>query len=459
MPFLSGDVPRFVQPFCPQTVVRPLFFLRSNAAPPGIPMSSTAAPNPSAPNRTSKFDAHLTVTLVIICQSFQSLAIGGIALFLPLIREDLQMSFSQGGMLSAAATITYALGQIPAGFLADRYGPKRLFFIGLLGCLALSFNFAWVQSFEGALVNQLFSGAFRALLFTPGLVLITSWFPPDRKATAMGLFVIGGMSGNVFLSLAGPILVQPMGWRVLFMIFSICGIVVAMLYHTMGKEKVRIVPKKEVRMSDAFGLFRHPIMWICGALQFIRFGVVTSFNFWLPSLLVADRGMTLTEAGWTMAMAAALTGPSNALGGYVSDRMKNPPLVIGASIAILGCTAALLVTVTWTPLMLLVIAVNAVFLQFYFGPLFSVPVEVLGSRVTGMSAGVSNLYANVGALVFAVSLGVIKDRSGSFAWGFWGITFFCAIGVMLSFVLARMRRAALADTTSATAISAGRSKP
>ena len=109
--------------------------------------------------------------------------------------------------------------------------------------------------------------------------------------------------------------------------------------------------------------------------------------------------------------------------------------------------------------MLLVIAVNAVFLQFYFGPLFSVPVEVLGSRVTGMSAGVSNLYANVGALVFAVSLGVIKDRSGSFAWGFWGITFFCAIGVMLSFVLARMRRAALADTTSATAISAGRSKP
>ncbi len=399
---------------------------------------------PAAAHPTAKHDAPLTVTLVIICQSFQSLAIGGIALFLPLIREDLQMSFSQGGMLSAAATLTYALGQIPAGYLADRYGPKRLFLTGLLACLALSFNLAWVESFEGALLNQLCSGAFRALLFSPGLVLITSWFPPNRRAPAMGLFVIGGMSGSVFLSLVGPLLVEPLGWRVLFMIFAIAGIVVATLYHTLGKENLRSAAKQDVKMSDAFKLFRHPIMWICGALQFIRFGVVTSFNFWLPSLLVADRGMSLVEAGWIMAMSAALIGPSNALGGYVSDRLRNPPLVIGASIAILGCTAAALVSVTWTPLMLLVIAVNAVFLQFYFGPLFHVPVEILGSRVTGMSAGVSNLFANVGALVFALSLGVVKDKSGTFNWGFWGIAAFCAVGVVLSLVLARMRHAALA---------------
>ncbi len=417
-------------------------------------MSTPAAANPNA-----KYDAPLTVTLVIICQSFQSLAVGGIALFLPLIREDLQMSFSQGGMLSAAATITYALGQIPAGLLADHYGPKRLFFIGLLGCLALSFSLALVESFEGALINQLFTGVFRALLFAPGLVLITSWFPPHRRAMAMGLFVIGGMSGNVFLSLAGPILVEPLGWRVLFMIFAIAGIIVATLYHVYGKEKVRTGPKQNLKMSDAFTLFRYPIIWVCGALQFIRFGVVTSFNFWLPSLLVADRGMTLVEAGWTMAMAAALTGPSNALGGYVSDRLKNPPLVIGASIAILGCTAVLLVTVTSTPLMLLVIAVTAIFLQFYFGPLFHVPVEILGSRVTGLSSGVSNLFANVGALVFAVSLGVIRDKAGSFAWGFIGIAVFCAIGVALAFLLARMRRENLAAMALAAPSDAAPAKP
>ena len=108
-----------------------------------------------------------------------------------------------------------------------------------IGSLALSFVLAFIHNFEMVLLNQLLAGCFRALLFAPGLVLIASWFPPHRKATAMGIFVIGGMSGNVFLSLVGPILVQPLGWRVLFMIFAISGIIIAALYHVFGKEKAR----------------------------------------------------------------------------------------------------------------------------------------------------------------------------------------------------------------------------
>lgn len=51
-------------------------------------------------------DATTTVTLVIICQVFHTLTYAGLALFLPLIREDLQISFSEAGILSAAATLT-----------------------------------------------------------------------------------------------------------------------------------------------------------------------------------------------------------------------------------------------------------------------------------------------------------------------------------------------------------------
>ena len=57
-----------------------------------------------------------------------------------------------------------ALGQIPAGVLADRFGPKRLFFIGILGSTLLSFNFGMLQTYSGAIVNQIASGAFRAAL-------------------------------------------------------------------------------------------------------------------------------------------------------------------------------------------------------------------------------------------------------------------------------------------------------
>ncbi|HEX9194367.1 MAG TPA: MFS transporter [Burkholderiales bacterium] len=393
-------------------------------------------------------DAAVTVTLVVFCQGFNMLSLGGIALFLPLIREDLQMTFAQAGMLSAAATFTYALGQIPAGFLADRFGPKRLFFVGVLGSTLLSLNFGLIGSYPAALANQIVSGAFRALIFAPGLTLVASWFPPDRKATAMGVYVIGGVSGNILLSLIGPFLVGRYGWRPPFIAFAALGVCVAFMYFALGKEKPAAGPRHPVGTPDAFQLVRYPIMWICAGIQFIRFGVATSFNFWLPSLLVADRGLTLQAAGFITAMGFALAGPSNALGGYASDRLRNPPLVIGGSLAVLACTSALLVVVESVPALVLVVAVNSIFLQFYFGPLFYVPVEVLGPRVAGISAGFSNMFANLGALTFAYALGVVKDTAGAFKWGFLATSAVCVIGVVLAAVLARVRRKALAPANA-----------
>ncbi|MBI3370235.1 MAG: MFS transporter [Betaproteobacteria bacterium] len=381
----------------------------------------------------------------MVCQGFQALSMGAISLFLPLIREDLQISFSQAGLLSVAATLTYALGQIPAGYLSDRFGPKRLFFIGILGSMLLSLLVGMVETFWLVLVFLAVSGVFRALLFVPGLALISSWFPPERRATALGLYTVGSFGGNIFLSLVGPSLANHFGWRVPFILFAVAGAFAAFLYLAFSREKPRPGPRQKVGMLDAFQLFRYKIMWICGAIQFVRLGAVMGFNFWLPSLLVADRGMTLQAAGLVTGMCAALTMFSNTLGGYVSDRLKNPPLVIGGSLAILACTSVLLVLVEPIPALLVAVAVNSIFMQFYFGPLFVVPIEVLGQRVAGMSTGFSNFFANVGALVFAFALGVVKDRAGSFTWGFIGIGVACIIGVLLTIALARMRYVALRE--------------
>jgi len=387
--------------------------------------------------------AAVTVTLVVICQGFNMLTVGGIALFLPLIREDFGMSFSQAGLLSAVSTFTYALGQIPAGLLADRFGPKRLFFLGILGSTLLAFNFGTLQTYPGAVANQIASGAFRALIFAPGLTLVASWFPPDRKATAMGVYVIGGVSGNILLSLVGPFLAIRYGWRPTFMGFALLGVSMAFVYLLVGKEKPAAGPRHPVGLFEVFQLFRYPIMWVCAGIQFIRFAVTTSFNFWLPSLLVSDRGLSLEVAGLITAMGALLTAVANPLGGYVSDRLRNPPLVIGVSLAVLALTSGLLVVVESIPVLVAVIALNSVFLQFYFGPLFSVPLDVLGPRVAGMSAGFGNMFANLGALTFAYALGVVKDSLGAFKWGFIATGAVCVVGIGLAFALARLRRASV----------------
>jgi sugar phosphate permease len=391
-----------------------------------------------------------TVALVVFCQVVHGLTFSAIPLLLPLIRKDLQISFTQAGMLSAAVTLTYALGQIPAGYLSDRFGPKRLFFIGLLGWSSLSLCFGLIHVFWLAMLTQLLAGVFRALLFAPGLALLASWFPPERRATAMSLYMLGGFAGTIVLSLGGPLLTALYGWRAAFISFAALGVATAFVYKAIAKEKPRTLPLQHLALSDIFQLFRYPIMWVCSGLQFVRFSVVTAFNFWLPSLLVADRGLSVQAAGLVMAMSAAFTAPSNTLGGYVSDRLKNPPLVIGGALTILACTSTLLVVVESIPLLLLVIAVNSVFLQFYFGPLFFVPVEVLGQRTAGTATGFSNLFANVGGFLTAYALGVVRDRAGTFTWGFIGISALCLTGVALSVVLARMRKRTLAAHANKT---------
>lgn len=391
-----------------------------------------------------------SVTLVVLCQIFHTLTFSGIALLLPLIREDLQISFSQAGMLAVAVTLTYGIGQIPAGYLSDRFGPKRLFFIGLIGWSVLSLSLGLVHSFWLAVLNQFAAGAFRALLFAPGLSLLAAWFPPERRATAISLYMVGGFAGTVVLSLVGPLLANYLGWRPTFIGFAIIGIASALVFRALATEKARTHTGSHMSMLEALQLFQHRILWICSAIQFVRFSVVTSFNFWLPSLLVADRGFSLPAAGLVTAMSAAFTAPSNALGGYVSDRLKNPPLVIGGSLAVLACTSTLLVVVESVPALLLVIAVGSVFLQFYFGPLFYVPMEVLGQRTAGMTTGFSNLFANIGGLLTAYTLGMVRDNAGAFTWGFVGISALCLVGVALSVILARMRNRALAARTQAS---------
>ncbi|MFQ5879277.1 MAG: MFS transporter, partial [Dehalococcoidia bacterium] len=341
-------------------------------------------------------DRGVTVWLVILCLGFQAISFGGIGLFLPEIREDLDISFTEAGSLSAAVTLVYALMQIPVGYWTDRFGPKRLFLVGMVGTNILTLAFGFVDTYWQALANQAVSGLFRALVFLPGLMLVASWFPPDRRATAMGLFMAGVFSSSFLLSIAGPFAVEEFGWRPLFVTLSAAGLVASFVYFRFAKERPRSAGQQQVSIVEALKLFRYRIMWTVAAIQYVRLAVFTGILFWLPTLLVEEKGQSLQIAGLVLALRWALTAPSNFVGGYISDRLRNPPLVIGVSLVMLAITTLLFVNVDDIALLILVIAVNAVFVQLYLGPLFAVPVEILGPRTAGVASGFSNFFANMG---------------------------------------------------------------
>jgi nitrate/nitrite transporter NarK len=324
-----------------------------------------------------------------------------------------------------------------------------MFCIGILGSTLLALTFGLVANYWQALVNQMLSGFFRSLLFTPGMALLTGWFPPNRRATAIGLYLIGGYSGSVIFNLVGPLLVARFDWRFSFISIASVGIIAILFLIRFGKDAPLTGERRKGNMLEALQLFRHKVMWVCGGIQYVRFGVVQGITYWLPSLLINEKGLSLQSAGIIIALQVVLMSPSNIIGGYISDRLKNPILVIAVSLGVLGITTGLLITANNMILLVALIFINAIFLQMYFGPLFSIPVEILGVSKAGISIGFSNLFANVGGFSAAYLLGALKDRFGEFKPGFLAICGACFLGLALTLILARMRRKTLGPIASA----------
>jgi predicted MFS family arabinose efflux permease len=374
------------------------------------------------------------ITLLVVCQSTIGLIFGGIGLFLPLIRSDLGLSFTEAGTLAAASNLTYALMQVPSGYLADRFTPRRLFVIGLVGMNLLAALFAVLESYPLLLIDQALAGFFRALVFTPGMLLMTELFPPGRRATAMGLYVVGGFSSNILLSAVGPLLVGPLGWRLLFVLFAGSGLLALALYRVLAGPAPERPATTPVRFAELPGLVRQRIVQLTGVIQFTRLAVAQGFTFWLPTYLVVDRGQSLAAAGLVAALASAISAPVNYLGGYLSDRINRPLLVIGGSLAVLTVGLSLL---TYAPGMLGVLGVVAlisVAIQVYFGPLFALPLQVLGDRSAGLISGFGNFCANLGSFAFVYALGAVKDATGSFRAGFLSLAVLCVVALIATWL-------------------------
>jgi predicted MFS family arabinose efflux permease len=380
------------------------------------------------------------ITLLVVCQSSIGLIFGGIALFLPLIRTDLGLTFTDAGTLAAASSLTYALMQVPSGYLADRFTPRRLFLIGLLGTNVMAALFAVLESFPLLLIDQALAGFFRALVFTPGMLLMTELFPPGRRATAMGLYVVGGFSSNILLSAIGPVLVGPLGWRPLFLMFAVFGLLALALYRHLAGPPVPRAATTPIRFAELPGLLRSRIIQLTGVIQFTRLAVAQGFTFWLPTYLVVDRGQSLAAAGLVAAAASAISAPVNYLGGYLSDRINRPLLVIAGSLAALTVGLTLLPYMPGMLGVLGAVALISMAIQIYFGPLFALPLQVLGDRNAGLISGFGNFCANLGSFTFVYALGAVKDATGSFGAGFVSLAALCVVALIATWLIRPLLR-------------------
>src|SRR4249920_1037861 len=132
------------------------------------------------------------------------------------LSQDLHLEARHLGLLTSVYFLTFAFVQIPAGFLLDRFGPRRIQTVLLLIAAGGACLFATAKNFELLVVGGALIGLGVAASLIAGLKAIALWFPRERLALFNGCFITIGTFGVVAATAPSELLLHFVGWRTLF---------------------------------------------------------------------------------------------------------------------------------------------------------------------------------------------------------------------------------------------------
>src|ERR1700759_2165209 len=165
----------------------------------------------------------IVMLMIFVCVAITFLDRGNISLTAPLMGKELNIDPEHMGWILSGFSWTYALFQIPSGWLVDRIRP-RYFYPGILilwslatACLGI------VGSFIGLFLIRLLIGALEAPSYMINNQVVTSWFPDRERGGAIGFYISGQFIGLAFLQPLLVWLVANHGWRSVFFTTGIGG--------------------------------------------------------------------------------------------------------------------------------------------------------------------------------------------------------------------------------------------
>jgi ACS family glucarate transporter-like MFS transporter len=140
------------------------------------------------------------------------------------IRADLSLTRNDTGDAMGAFFLTYALCQVPSGWLAQRWGGRRALTLYAAGWSIVMGLTALATSLPGLLGARWAMGALQAGIFPCSTMILASWYPSTRRGFASAILnsfmLIGGVLASVFTGL----LIGPLGWRWLFLLYALPGL-------------------------------------------------------------------------------------------------------------------------------------------------------------------------------------------------------------------------------------------
>jgi len=170
---------------------------------------------------TSKVNKSILIFCVFALGFFISNLLRSItATLTPVLTTEFDLTAGNLGLLAGGYFLGFSLMQIPAGFLLDKYGPKKIVAYFLLIALISTVSFAFAKNFAGLLISRFFIGVGVSVCLMGPLTGYRVWFEEKYQQRANSWMLMVASFGFVISTLPVQVLLPMIGWRSIFILIA-----------------------------------------------------------------------------------------------------------------------------------------------------------------------------------------------------------------------------------------------
>lgn len=248
------------------------------------------------------------------------------------IKSDLGLSDTQLGLLSGFSfAIFYVTMGIPIARFADRSNRRNIVTVSLIIWSAMTTLSGLVQNYVQLLLARIGVGVGEAGGSPPAHAMISDYFPPEKRATALSIYSTGVYLGILVGYLMGGYLNQEYGWRTAFFALGVPGVIYAVLFYFTVKEPKRgasegdtgttAVPEHTLGQVIKLLLSKKSFIFLAAATGLHTFCTYGIGN-WMPPFLYRIHGMSSLEIGTSLGLIVGLGGGIGTFsGGIIADKL------------------------------------------------------------------------------------------------------------------------------------------
>jgi MFS transporter, NNP family, nitrate/nitrite transporter len=351
------------------------------------------------------------------------------------IAADLKLSAAEQGMMIATPLLAGALLRVALGMLADVLRPRLAGAIGQV-VVIIALALAWligVTSYAEVLALGVVLGLAGAS-FAVALRLASGIYPPEHKATALGIAGAGNF-GTVLAALCAPSLAAAFGWQNVIGLALVPLIPAFIVYLLTARDSAEPAPTQA--LADYLRVLRdHDARWFM-FFYAISFGGFVGLASFLTVYFSTQYGLSAVQAGYCTAACAAAGSLFRPVGVRVAERLggiRALALMYAGAAALLALAGVGLAPV-WLALAIFGGAMLA--LGMGNGALFQVVPQRFRQEINVMTAMIGMAGA-VGGFVLAAALGYSRQATGSYQAGLWMFAA-CALVALLGLWIVKTR--------------------